>query len=74
MTTDTNGWIRVEDRLPDKFRVVQVWTNCSLYAGLGLFATGKFTHWTDIEGPVHLPNEPHIEVLFWRELPEPPII
>ena len=68
-------WISVEDRLPERYpeeTIVLVWIKTHEdgleFTSIGSYFNGKWKHALDAEGKVYTQDE----VLYWRELPEPP--
>lgn len=59
---DCSDWIRVEDKLPNKFQKVLVWRKNFGY-DIAWIGYGHWVYDNLIEG---------IEVLAWMPLPEPP--
>ena len=63
-------WISVNDRMPKKASVVIIWTTISLEPTLGFYADD----WLYLcpNGNFWIKDEPHIQVLYWMELPKRP--
>lgn len=64
------NWIKVTDRVPEPISTVLIWTTISIEPTLGYYVNDwlYFSH----NGNFWIEKEPHIKVLYWMPLPEPP--
>ena len=66
----STDWISVKDRLPKPISTVLIWTTISIEPTLGYYVNDWL--YFSPNGNFWIKKEPHIEVLYWMELPNPP--
>lgn len=64
-------WIDINDKKPNPISMVLVWTNICIRPTMCLYIKNDWLYLTPNEN-FWLSKQPHIKVLFWAELPEPP--
>lgn len=65
------NWIDVKDRLPKPPAMVLIWTTISIDATLGMYIAKDWLYFSPHEN-FWISKEPHIQVLYWSDLPCPP--
>lgn len=65
-------WVPVNDRLPKPISTVLIWTNISIEPTLAFYINNDWLYFSNHEN-FWLKNQPHIEVIAWMPLPQPPL-
>lgn len=65
-------WIDINHKRPKPISSVLVWTNVCQYQTLALYTENDWLYLSP-QRNFWLNSELHIKVLFWMELPEPPL-
>jgi len=64
-------WININDRKPKPLSTVLIWTTVCIQPTIGYYIQDKWLYFSHSEN-FWLDKEPHIKVLYWMELPDPP--
>lgn len=64
-------WISVNDKLPKPISTVLIWTTISIEPTLGYYVNKKWLYFSHNDN-FWIEDQPHIQVLYWMELPKPP--